>query len=49
MPPTLNNLKCDFQPGLHDKTPSKHIIVQNEIYLNAIHGTFFQVFFASFT
>lgn len=21
----LNNLKCDFQPGLHDKTPSKFL------------------------
>ena len=23
-PPQKNNLKCDFQRGLHDKTPSKH-------------------------
>ena len=23
-PPQINNRKCDFQPGLHDKTPSKH-------------------------
>ena len=23
-PPPKNNLKCDFQRGLHDKTPSKH-------------------------
>ena len=22
--PQINNRKCDFQPGLHDKTPSKH-------------------------
>ena len=23
-PPQKKNLKCDFQRGLHDKTPSKH-------------------------
>ena len=24
LPPPKKNLKCDFQRGLHDKTPSKH-------------------------